>query len=80
MTEEASTTSRFAALRTALGGRYLVRALVAAVIVGTVLNAINQGDALLAGAPIDFTKILLTYLVPFCVTTYGAWSALRDSR
>jgi hypothetical protein len=50
------------------------RSFVAAAIVGTILNAINQGDALLTGKPLDWTKLLLTYVVPYCVTTYGAVS------
>ena len=41
---------------------------------GTVLNLINQGDAMLSGMTIDLTKLLLTYLVPYFVSTYGAVS------
>jgi hypothetical protein len=51
-----------------------MRSLVVALIVGTILNLINQGDAVFAGAPIDATKLLLTYLVPYFVSTYGAVS------
>jgi hypothetical protein len=50
------------------------RSLAAAAVVGTVLNLINQGDALFTGRSIDWTKLALTYLVPYCVTTYGAVS------
>ena len=50
------------------------RSLAAAVVVGTILNLINQGDALFAGRPLDWTKLALTYIVPYCVTTYGAVS------
>jgi hypothetical protein len=50
------------------------RALWVAVVVGTVLNLINQGDAIVAGGPIDAVKMALTYLVPYCVATYGAVS------
>jgi hypothetical protein len=50
------------------------RSLIVALVVGTVLNLINQGDALIAGGPIDWTKILLTIVVPYCVATYGAVS------
>jgi hypothetical protein len=50
------------------------RSCVVALIVGTLLNLINQGDAVLTGAPVDLTKLLLTYLVPYCVSTYGAVS------
>ena len=42
--------------------------------VGTVLNLINQGDALLAGQRLDFGKLALTYIVPYIVSTYGAVS------
>jgi hypothetical protein len=54
------------------------------VVVGTILNLINQGDVLFAGEPLDWTKLILTYLVPYCVATYGAVSfrlaAARRSR
>jgi hypothetical protein len=50
------------------------RSLVVALIVGTILNLINQGDALVTGMPLDVMKLLLTYLVPYCVSTYGAVS------
>jgi hypothetical protein len=52
----------------------LRRSFVVAVIVGTILNLINQGDALFAGTPLDLVKVTLTYLVPYCVSTYGAVS------
>jgi hypothetical protein len=50
------------------------RSCIVALIVGTILNLINQGDAVFTGAAIDLTKLLLTYLVPYCVSTYGAVS------
>jgi hypothetical protein len=50
------------------------RSCIVAVIVGTILNLINQGDTVFTGAAIDLTKLLLTYLVPYCVSTYGAVS------
>ena len=58
----------------AVSGGVPRRSLVVALIVGTVLNLINQGDAMLSGVPIDLTKLLLTYVVPYCVSTYGAVS------
>ena len=64
------------ALKTALSGPCLTRAIVVMIVVGSVLNLINQGDALFQGAPLNVAKLLLTYVVPFCVSTYGAWSAL----
>jgi hypothetical protein len=51
-----------------------LRSFVVTLIVGTILNLINQGDALLNGGNVNLTKILLTYAVPYCVATYGAVS------
>ncbi|MFC3677142.1 nitrate/nitrite transporter NrtS [Ferrovibrio xuzhouensis] len=57
------------------------RSLLVAVFVGTVLNLINQGDAALSGGAINWTKIALTFAVPYCVATYGAVSyRLRQER
>jgi hypothetical protein len=52
----------------------LKRSLKAAIVVGTVLTALNQGDVLLAGDLSNalYWKIPLTYCVPFLVATYGA--------
>ena len=50
------------------------RSLVVALVVGTILNLINQGDAMLVGRPLDLLKLSLTYLVPYLVSTYGAVS------
>jgi hypothetical protein len=52
----------------------LRRSALIALVVGSVLVAINQGDALLAGRwDVALTwKVPLTYLVPFLVATWGA--------
>jgi hypothetical protein len=50
------------------------RSLGVALIVGTILNLINQGDALFGGVEINATKVMLTFAVPYCVATYGAVS------
>jgi hypothetical protein len=50
------------------------RSLIVAIVVGTILNLINQGDAVWGAAPLNWTKIVLTYVVPYCVSTYGAVS------
>lgn len=47
-----------------------------ALVVGSLLIVINQGDRIVAGEGVDVVKTLLTYLVPYCVATYGAVSAL----
>ena len=49
-------------------------------VVGTVLNIINQGDALLGRAPLDWLHLVLNYLVPFFVASYsGACNELTGS-
>lgn len=50
------------------------RSFFVALLVGTILNLINQGDALFGPAHINWIKIGLTYLVPYAVSTYGAVS------
>jgi len=50
-----------------------------AIIVGTILNLINQGDAALNRQSVALWKIVLTYMVPYCVSTYGAVAALRSN-
>jgi len=67
-------------LRFCLGGGVLRRSLTVALLVGTVLNFIAQGDFLIAGEPLNYWKIGLTYLVPFLVATYGAMTANRRWR
>jgi hypothetical protein len=73
--------TRRAALRQAVSPACARRSLAVAAVVGTVLNLINQGDVLMAGGGLNYVKIALTYAVPFCVATYGAWSmALISAR
>lgn len=62
-------------LAIALSGPVLRRSLAIALIVGTILNVINQGDYMIDGR-INWLKLALTYCVPFCVSTYGAYSAV----
>jgi hypothetical protein len=52
----------------------LQRSLVTAIVVGTILAAINQGTVLADGDfPAElYWKLPLTYCVPFCVATWGA--------
>ena len=52
-------------------------ALMVGAVVGTVLNMINQGDYIVGDGPINWFKLGLTYCVPFCVATYGAFAAAR---
>ncbi len=57
----------------------VLRGLKVGALVGMILVAINQGDMILTGQ-LDASaawKIPLTYLVPYCVATYGSVSAIR---
>lgn len=55
------------------------RATRVALVVGTILVAINHGDRIWRGTldTLAWAKIALTYCVPYCVSTYSAVSALR---
>jgi|SRR5438876_947746 len=55
------------------------RAITVALVVGTILVAINQGDVIVSAdlTALVVAKIGLTYLVPFSVSTYSALAANR---
>jgi hypothetical protein len=58
------------------------RATVVALIVGTILVAINHGDAIARGdlGVGRLLRIILTIAVPYCVSTYSSVSAMMTSR
>ena len=63
-----------------IGSRHIVRTSVyTSLVVGTILTLINQGDIYLANrvTATILIKTLLTYVVPYCVSTFGALSAAR---
>ena len=62
-------------------GPMLRRSLIVAIIVGTLLVAINQGNVILDGRfpPSLYWKIPLTYCVPFGVATTGALLNARST-
>lgn len=51
-----------------------IKAIHIAIVVGTILNIINQYDGIFYDESINFLKFFLTYLVPFFVSTYTAVS------
>lgn len=65
--------------RLALRRDIVLRAGRIALLVGTVLALINHGDRLIYGGMQtgDYVKILLTYFVPYCVSTYSSVQAAR---
>ena len=66
------------ALKRTFAWHSIRRSLTVAALVGTVLNLVNQGDAVLNGGTIVWWKLLLTYFVPFAVASYGGYAALRS--
>lgn len=58
---------------------HLVRTISVALVVGTLLFAINQLDVVMAGNATAATwlKVASTYLVPFCVANYGVLTGTR---
>ncbi len=53
------------------------KAIFTALVVGTLLTAINQGDVILSGLAPPTWKVILTYCVPYGVTTWGAITGKR---
>lgn len=58
----------------------VVRATKISLIVGVILFVINQGDLLISGAKINWWKAVLTFAVPYCVSTYSSVAAMRDNK
>lgn len=58
----------------------VLTALKVSLVVGTLLNLINQGDKLLGGGqPFNYFQMLLNFVVPFCVSSYSAARAELDN-
>lgn len=65
-----------------LDPRNLRQSVAAALIVGTILFAVNQLDVVMAGdaSAAVWIKSAVTYLVPFTVTNYGIVVASKKDR
>lgn len=62
-------------------GATVRRAIKVAVIVGTILCLINQWQAIIQPTiPIDWVKVMLTYLVPYAVSSYSTVASKRDQQ
>ena len=59
----------------------IVRAFKVAVLVGTILALINHGDKILnmTLSTQDALKVILTYLVPYGVSTWSAVGAIKSN-
>jgi hypothetical protein len=58
----------------------IIRSLKTALVIGTLLGVINHGQALVSGHFTwgELAPLLITYLVPFSVTTYGQVQGKRQ--
>lgn len=58
----------------ALRSSIVSRSIKIALVVGSILALLNHGDKIFSGqlAPTDVYKIMITYFVPYCVSTYSA--------
>lgn len=61
----------------AFGDGTPAKALATALVVGSILTAINHGDAIIVGDWPPLVKVVLTYMTPYCVTTWGAITGKR---
>lgn len=65
-----------------LSGRTARAAIPVALVVGTILSAVNQGHLVLAGdvGAATWVRIAVNYLVPFCVASIGFLAACRSDQ
>lgn len=54
------------------------RAARVSLVVGSILVAINQWEAVIGNTSINVLKVFLTYLVPYCVSSYSSVMAQLD--
>lgn len=50
----------------------LIRGVLVAVLVGSILTFINQFERVVVLAPLNWWKMALSYVVPFCVSVFSA--------
>jgi len=68
-------------LNLATSSSVILRSFKIAMIVGTILVFINHADAIFNGELTinHYIKILLTYCVPYCVSTYASVDSMLNS-
>lgn len=62
----------------AFSKRQLNSSILVSLVVGSLLNLINQYPAFFGSDPIDWVKLLFTYFVPFCVATFSGVRAQQS--
>ncbi|MFT2112619.1 nitrate/nitrite transporter NrtS [Marinomonas sp. 2405UD68-3] len=59
-------------LKVATAKKNLLASFKICLVVGTVLNLINQGPTVFEGGSISWIHLLMNYMVPFCVSSFSA--------
>ena len=70
-----SNRTKLTPLRKTFAWPVVMQSLLVALVVGLILNIINQGPEIIAGKPVNLMRLVLTFAVPFFVASYGAYSA-----
>ena len=72
----------FETLKKVTESRLVIRSFKISLVVGTILVGVNYGDSILKGdlEQISWTKITLTYMVPYLVSTYSALANNSDAK
>lgn len=58
--------------------RILHGAIKVSLVVGTLLNVINQWESIMVGQGLMIGHLLMNYLLPFCVSAYSGVKALTS--
>lgn len=66
-------------MRTLFKPSFALNSLKISLVVGTLLNVINQGPALWGGANLSWIHLGLNFLVPFSVAYFSAWKNDRPT-
>jgi len=56
----------------AMSRHIVISALKITLVVGAVLNLVNQGGAMLQDEDISWSHLIMNFLVPYCVASYSA--------
>jgi hypothetical protein len=59
-------------MRVAVSASIVKNSIKIALVVGFVLNLINQGPNIFQGESVSWPHLLLNFLVPYCVASYSA--------
>ena len=50
----------------------VIASLTVSLVVGTLLNAINQGGVMLEDGDLSWAHLVMIYFIPYCVASYSA--------